>query len=351
MATIYVKTTDTCNLNCSHCFTSGRLGKNTPWDWQATQAWVEEYRQRHPGPLHLELHGGEPFLVPLATLEAFCAPFLDLPEVSIGATTNLVYKLYPEHLAFFQRVLGSRIGTSWDINIRFETAAQYDLWRKNVRTVLDAGIYIKLFISITKEVVAMSAKDFIARIVSFGVPEIALERLTSSGSAIANPAIFPDNDLQDRWYLALLKEYQQGQVPFVIRDFDILEERVKHNVVRTYTNCRDCEQKLVTISADGSLAACPNAALENQFGTVTESVEHFLTHEGRLQQIAEEQVYHDQCLSCDVFSYCGGDCHRLSWHSGRCGGLKHTLRYLVHGTEPDAPRKPPRRFIPIQVIR
>lgn len=332
---IYVKTTDTCNLNCQHCFTSGRNGGKAKWDWEKTQNWVQDFLLQHPDEhVHLELHGGEPFLVSLDTLESFVAPFRDDERVSIGATTNLVYKLTERHVAFIKDVMESRIGTSWDGGIRFENENQKQLWLKNVKRLRDEGVTIKLFVSVTSELVATPIDDFLSLMGEVAPHEIALERLTSNGNATQHDAIFPDNEQQDNWYLNLFKRYKSGTYNFEINTLDIIETRLQANLVKADTNCRNCEQNLVTINADGGLSGCPNAAMTNVYGNVDQSVETYLTSEGRISEIGKELDFHPNCLQCDVFDVCGGDCHRLSWQGNRCGGLKNLLRYLKYGEAP-----------------
>ena len=331
---IYVKTTDTCNLNCQHCFTSGRNGSKTQWDWEQTQRWVNEFLTQHPDDqVHLELHGGEPFLVSLDTLERFVAPYKDDKRVSLGATTNLVYRLTDRHVAFIKDVLGYRVGTSWDGGIRFENEKQKALWLRNVKQLRDEGVTIKLFVSVTSELVAQPVEDFLSLMGEIQPDEIALERLTSNGNATQHNDIFPDNERQDNWYLSLFKAYKAGNYPFEITTLDIIEERLQANLVKVDTNCRNCEQNLVTINADGGLSGCPNAAMTNVYGNVNEEVEAYLSSEGRISEIGKELDFHPNCLQCDVFDVCGGDCHRLSWQGNRCGGLKNLLRYLKYGEE------------------
>lgn len=69
-------------------------------------------------------------------------------------------------------------------------------------------------------------------------------------------------------------------------------------------------------------------ATDRKHAMLSDPVEEFLISDGRVDEIAKELTWHDNCLSCDVFDLCGGDCHRLPWQDGRCGGLKNTLRYL-----------------------
>lgn len=333
--TIYVKTTGTCNLDCHHCFTNGKNGDKTQFDPDVTAAWVKEYMSRHPEntSYHLEFHGGEPFLVPIEKLKRFADNFVDLPNVTMCANSNLTFKLKDELIEFIKDYFGGFIGTSWDPWIRWTNEKQVNLWKSNLEKLKAHGIGIALKASVSKQLVATTADWFIDQMESLPADEVSLERLTNDGSATENSDIFPINEEQDNWYLALYLRYKERNPRIKIKTLDIIEQKLKLNVVKVDTNCRNCEQNLVTINSDGSLSGCPNAAPKLRHSTLEKGVDAFLSSDGRVEQIAKELTWGKTCLSCDVYDLCGGDCHRLPWQNGRCGGLKNTLRYLSGRTQ------------------
>ncbi|MNO14046.1 hypothetical protein D3C76_36860 [compost metagenome] len=333
--TIYVKTTGTCNLNCQHCFTNGKAGDKTPFDPDQVGDWVSDFMSRYPAHTHyhMEFHGGEPFLVPLEKLKRFADRFVDLPNVSLCAASNLTFKLTDDHVAFIKDYFGGFIGTSWDHWIRWSNDKQFQLWKKNLETLRDNGVGISVKVSVSKQLIAMSPDWLMDQLDSFAVTEASLERLTLDGSAVENPDIFPSNEDQDNWYLALYLRYKERNPRVRIKTLDILETKLQQNVVKVDTNCRNCEQNLVTINSDGSLSGCPNAAAKLHHARLEDGVEAFLVSDGRVEQQAKELTWGDTCITCDVFDLCGGDCHRLPWQKGRCGGLKNTLRHLSGRTQ------------------
>ncbi len=328
--TIYVKTTGTCNLDCKHCFTNGKNGDKTQFDPVATSVWMKDYMSKHPKDTHyhMEFHGGEPFLVPLEKLKLYADHFVDHPNVSMCANSNLTFKITDAHVDFIKNYFNYTIGTSWDHWIRWSNQKQFNLWKDNLEYLHSHDIFISLKVSVSRELLKMTPDWFIDQIESFAVGEVSLERLTVDGNAEVNDSIFPDNEEQDNWYLALYHRYKERKPKFAISTLDIIEAKLKENRVKVDTNCRNCEQNLVTINSDGSLSGCPNSAARLHHAKMDDGVEVFLGSEGRIEQIAEELSWEDNCLSCDVFDLCGGDCHRLPWQNGRCGGLKNTLRYL-----------------------
>ena len=68
---VYLKTTETCNLNCKHCFTNGTNGAKIYWDTNLVIDWITRLHKHTPDldSIHFEFHGGEPFLVPVLEMQ------------------------------------------------------------------------------------------------------------------------------------------------------------------------------------------------------------------------------------------------------------------------------------------
>lgn len=331
---IYLKTTETCNLNCLHCFTSGSRGAKIYWDHTATAKWLQQLSQataKSPH-VHLEFHGGEPFLADLQTLQYVYDTCQNLwPSQSWGATSNLTFKLTDEHIKFIQGPLNGRIATSWDPDIRFANDKQYQLWLRNVQHLISIGVEIKLFVSITKGVVNTNPLELLTWVKDLGVKELALERLTLNGSASQNLHIFPSNAEQDQWFF---KMHQQS-LEVGARDWfknEFLESvyvKFEQGHTTSGTFCRDCEEKLFTVNADGSIAGCPNSAPTDAFGHISDVVEDMLVSPKRISNIACERHRDPRCYHCPVFDKCGSDCHQLEWQGNVCGAPKSLMLHLA----------------------
>jgi len=330
---IYLKTTETCNLNCLHCFTSGSKGAKIYWDHVKVADWLSrlssEIKCNHA---HFEFHGGEPFLADIESLQYVYDNCQNLwPSQSWGITTNLTFKLTQDKIDFIQGPLGNRIGTSWDPDIRFTSPKQYDLWRKNVETLVNLGVTIKLFVSVTKGTIAIEPLDLLEWVKELGVKELALERLTMNGSATDNLQIFPTNLEQDAWFLKMHYQSQQaGARTWVDNEFlETVYSKFETGFTGGGTFCRDCEEKLFTVNADGTVAGCPNSAPEAAFGTIEQEITTLLTSPQRINNIACERARDPRCYSCDVFSYCNSDCHQLEWQNDICGAPKSLMQALA----------------------
>lgn len=337
--TIYVKTSDTCNLHCDHCFTSGRHGGKIKWDVEKTIDWIESFAAQYPPDEEylIIFHGGEPFLAPMDDLERLLNAFCDRPNFAFTINSNFVIKLDERKLAFLKRL--DSIGTSWDLDMRFETEVQYNRFKYNLALLRDEGLTYGIMITVNQPLIEMEVDAFLDEIDTLKPNNIRLERLTLDGNAERNPFIFPDNEDQDNWFVKVYKRYVQrrDQLSFEIVTLEIIEQKLKAQVVKTDTNCRNCEQNLVTMNADGSLSGCPNSAGSKKHTTIETGVETFMTSEGRLNEITHELSFNENCLTCDVFHLCGGDCHKLPWQGDRCGGLKNLLRYIKHGSDQHIP--------------
>jgi uncharacterized radical SAM superfamily Fe-S cluster-containing enzyme len=44
----YIKTTETCNLNCAHCFTNGKNGRKIYFDPTRVASWLNKLKELRP---------------------------------------------------------------------------------------------------------------------------------------------------------------------------------------------------------------------------------------------------------------------------------------------------------------
>jgi len=335
---IYLKTTETCNLNCKHCFTNGINGAKIYWNHVKTSDWIKRLKEFYEEleHIHFEFHGGEPFLADLSSMQYVHDNCKELwKNQSWGITTNLTFKLTEDHIKFIRGPLGSRIGTSWDPDIRFANPKQYDLWRKNVQTLIDLGVTIKLFISVTRGTINMNPIDLLEWVRDLGVKEMSLERLTNNGSAQQHPDIFPTNQEQDLWFLKMYHQMIENNA----RDWfdnEFMENilmKFENNFMGAGTFCRDCEEKIFTINADGTVAGCPNSAPEDHYGHIDQEIKDMIFSPKRLEIVSCEKNRDPRCYDCEVFEFCGGDCHQLSWQDDVCGAPKSLMKLLKNNNK------------------
>ena len=330
---VYLKTTETCNLNCDHCFTNGKFGRKIYFDVDRTVDWFKRFAEATPNKpdLHIEFHGGEPFLAPLKDMQrAYDEVSTYWPDASWGITTNLVHKLTPEKLEFIDTVLNKRVGTSWDPKIRFDNINQRILFEENIKLLLSRGVTIKLFVSLTRDVVDMEPIQLLTYVKSLGVQEMDIERVTKNGHATRNLHIFPSNKEMDAWFLKMHQQMDE----YDARDWfhnsfmENIYTKFETGYTKAGTWCRDCEQKLFTINADGTIAGCPNSAPEDHYGTIDMPIYDMLFSPKRIGIIACEAAGNSLCLECPVYKYCGGDCHQLEWDGDICASPRSLMIQL-----------------------
>ena len=144
--------------------------------------------------IRVEIHGGEPFLAPIENLYEVWKKVSPLwPNIHWSCSTNLTYNLTEEHLKFFKEVFTKGFCTSWDKSIRFSNQKQEDLWRENLRTLVNEGHNITLNVSLNRELLEMNTDELVNWLNTLGVNYVQFERLTYDGSALQNMDIFPLN--------------------------------------------------------------------------------------------------------------------------------------------------------------
>lgn len=335
--TVYLKTTETCNLNCKHCFTNGINGKKIFWNHNEIVNWITKLNAtlKITDSVHFELHGGEPFLAPLETLEYVVEQSKKLNNnFTFAAATNLVYKLTDDIRFFIRDKLDNGISTSWDPDIRFKNNKQENLWLSNLKTLISDGINVTLNISISTSVINLDIEKLLIWIKSLGIQDLSFERITSHGNASNNNSIVPNNRDVDNWYLRL---HEASEKLGARKWFNntLLEEvyvKFEKRISNSGTFYRACEERLFTINADGTIAGCPNSAPDSIYGNIKDSISSLLTSPGRIETMAKEKMRNELCLSCNVFEFCGSGCYQLQWDGYICPSPKTLMQKLANIT-------------------
>ncbi len=330
---IYLKTTDTCQLNCAHCFTNGKNGKKGFFNPKQSLDFFKRLKDYFPDQedITFSFHGGEPFLCPTDLMFEFWEGIKPIwPHAAWTAQTNLTYKLTDDKIKVLKDICLGAWGTSWDYHIRWTNSKQEELWRENVKYLADHGHEITVMISLTQELITQKEPiDIINELASLGVKHINFERVTANGNALTNIASMPVNLTQDKWLLKMWHQSLEHQTWKYIHNmfFDPLITALNSHL-HSATHCRNCEQKIFTINADGMIGGCPNGAMTNTYGSIHDDIEKIIKSPGRLCNIAKELSRNPNCFSCPVFDICNGDCHQLSWQEDICAAPKSLMLEL-----------------------
>tara|TARA_R110002072_G_scaffold64203_5_gene159725 strand:+ start:64566 stop:65633 length:1068 start_codon:yes stop_codon:yes gene_type:complete len=335
---VYLKTTDTCQLNCDHCFTNGSNGKKGFFDTHAVIDFFQRLKAFNP---HFEngnisFHGGEPFLCPTEQIFTVWEGVKDLwPNIWWSIQTNLTFKLTDEKIRVLEEICDKSWGTSWDYGIRWTNPKQEKLWRDNVRFLADKGHDITVMVSLTDNLVkSVSPIEIINDMASLGIKSINFERVTPDGNALDNldNGVIPRNHVLDHWFLKMWEETKEHKCWEYIDNL-FLNSILTSLVHNTYAGCRSrtCEQKILTLNADGTVGGCPNSAPTRTFGTIHDDIPSLLFSEGRMCNINDECTRNQICETCDVYDVCNGDCHQLQWQGDLCASPKSLMRELKNG--------------------
>lgn len=330
---VYLKTTETCQLNCKHCFTNGTNGRKGWFDPEATVDFFYRLKEKFPhyNSANISFHGGEPMLCPLDKMEYVYDNVAGLwDNLTWGIQTNLTYPLTPEKLAFLKKVSGTSIGTSWDHNIRWQGNKRLEqLWETNVKKLVAEGIDVTVMICLSKDIIELEPIDLINKMVDLGVSFINFERITENGNATINSEIFPSNQELDDWFLKMWEQtIETGVYKKILNMF--VESLLTSTVFNTFSGCRgrECEQKIFTINATGNVGGCPNGAVDKTFGHISQDINSIVYSEGRGCNITTETMRNEICYSCDVYDICNGDCHQLNWQGDICASPKQMMRSI-----------------------
>jgi len=335
---IYLKTTETCQLNCKHCFTSGSNGRKIFFNKDKVVDWYKRLSQQLPHIKggHTAFHGGEAFLVqPSEMMEVYerCKDFF--PEMWWSVTTNLVFPLTQDKLDLIEKAFNNNISTSWDSGIRFENENQENLWEKNVRTLTAIPNFnMTVQISLSRSIMEMNPEELIEKFIDLKVNHLHIERISLDGNAKKNLDIMPHNQEQDKWFIDLWNAYikNDNYKKIHIAFFESLLTSLVYNT-HSGCRCRSCEKKIFTLNADGTIGGCPNSAAHSPFGHIDDDIMSLLLSPGRMCNIADETNRNEKCLSCPVFDVCNGDCHQLSWDGDYCPAPKSLMIYLKENLE------------------
>ena len=335
---IYIKTTNTCNLDCKHCYTGGIQPNVERFNKKGTLGFLASLTKDYPFIRRFDyaFHGGEPMLVPVPEMVDFMENSREFTKVSTyGIQTNLVFKLTDEKMAFLKSL--DYVGTSWDYDIRFSGEQSQKLWSNNVRTLVDEGVSMHVTVSLTKKLIReVEPIDVINMVQDLGVKHILFERLTTSGNAKDNLDIFPNSKELNGYFVKMweqsikYKTYERVHNLFLEPTAQMF---VNKEPVEGQRRCRGCEQQILTFNSDGTIGGCADGALENTFGNINQRPLDVLQSKHRYKTIAKEKITNPNCLGCDVYDVCRGDCYRQKHDEFGCMAPKVLMQTLASGTD------------------
>ena len=323
MKQIYIKTTESCNLKCKHCYINDFRKDKRIFDCYETMNWIDSYIKEFnidTNQLVVCFHGGEPFLAPLSNIEYCCKKLKEIGIKYITATSNLCFNIREDFINlvknYFMDLDGNPlIKTSWDYFIRFDNDKQEELWEENVKELVSNGINVHVNICLTSKLIReVSTFSLLKKLNSLKVSGINFERLTSNTTV--NVDLIPDYKEQNLWLNQFYIDNKDTyRIPVTM--FDTIRETIRSGNLFG-CNQRHCMEKVITINADGSIGGCPNTSLINKFSSIEKEPSDLRKNSCRLCLIKKEQEKNPKCFLCSFYQFCNGDCHQLEWKDGIC---------------------------------
>ena len=328
---VYLKTTDTCNLNCDHCFTNGKHGTKGLFDVDASIDFFQRLKEYQPeyDNAHITFHGGEPLLAPSDMLFDVWNGVRGLwDNLWWSVQTNLTYPVTADRERVLTEICQKSWGTSWDSGIRWPEKWKEELWRNNVKELTGDGHQVSVMVCLSGNALQKEPIEIIEDMASLGIKHINFERVTANGNALDHLTdnIIPQNKELDAWLLKLWEQSVEYKTYEYIDNmfFDSILTSMVYST-RAGCRCRECEQKVLTINADGTVGGCPNGAVENTFGTIRDDINELMMSPGRICNIQTEMIRHPACSLCPVYDLCNGDCHQLGWQGNVCAAPKSMM--------------------------
>lgn len=329
---IYIKTTESCNICCKHCYIGDARKNKHFFDEKQTVIFLKKYIEEEKIPeekILFSFHGGEPLICPIEKIQYVCEAF---PLATFNTTTNLVYNLSDNLINLFKtKFIDKNIGqpfikTSWDYKIRFLTDGMLDLWESNVKTLLSRGIYVQVIICLTSYLInEVSPLELLEYFKNLGIQSINFERLTPNTTN--DKILIPDYKKQNDWLYELCQLNDENKYVTIG-----MFEYIKSAINGTLIGCskRRCMQDVLTINANGTIGGCPNTANCHCFGNIYSDIKELNTSPCRLCLIQKEQIKDSRCFLCEMFNFCNGDCHQLEWQGDICPAPKSVMKYLAN---------------------
>ena len=336
---VYVKPTESCNLNCLHCY--NRVGNDSAFlSLERLEKFLGSmsiYYGERDIDLGVEviIHGGEPmlceveFLKDMVNLWKFALPFADLV---FSMQSNLVL-LNENWVSFIREYLDGIIGTSYSPGLRFVGYDEYaeEIWLKNLDMALHNGLRLYFVVTLGRKFLKeKEPEDLLNFLLRYKAYSFHLEPLTKNGKAEMNwDKISVSPEEYDNWKARFFELFVKEKAYKVIPR-PLLVDKAKTFYDGVFVGCssRDCMKRTLTINADGSVGGCPNVARLYIYGTLDDEFSVVWNSDLRKEMMAKERLKRNECLNCEFISVCNGSC---MWLDGCYEGKKFfaTVKRLI----------------------
>lgn len=307
MHSIYLIMTESCQMKCPFCYTKFATGfenDNSILDPDVAikvikKGFTLDYKHFEPFDCVI-FHGGEPLLYTDNIIKIVDEIKEFNPKIGFGLQTNLAYKeLSKEQIELILK-LGT-YGTSYSYD-RF--ANQEPIERvviNNIKYLESLGIYGTLLVTITEEQIVRQSPSQLANYIDefyTGIKYVKLER-----------PIYSINDiLKDTKKYKRIYEKIDDYLYKCLFEFSREKSDLYDNILYSIQNNTTfyptkCSKRDMTLYKDHIKYGCPSRELDGSYKDIDK--------------------IHSQCLQCEFFKWCGGDCECMN---GVCTFPKKTFK-------------------------
>jgi radical SAM protein with 4Fe4S-binding SPASM domain len=333
---IYVRVVQSCNLDCTHCFTNGNKDPFMLAELSDIELYLKAIKINvNPQKAVFYIHGGETFLAPLTYLkkvnDLIREIFPDI-EFHIIPQTNLLFKVDDKFLSFMKEEYSSEMGVSWDYKIRFDEnkiSLSEERFLSNLKLLLDAKINVAISITVQKHLLEMDSLELLKKF--NGVKSIDFELLTIFDEKTKNLKV---SNVKWSKYLREIVDYYIGNdTSWSLPQVDLFTKSILENKLYR-CKCDCCNNRTFTLNPNGTVGLCPDTTYYRPVGTAQEMYDDWSRfQEKSLPVIAlrESLKVNEVCLSCEFYDICGGNCEESLFVEGEdeCPLSKSVVKYQL----------------------
>ena len=337
---IYIRVVQSCNLDCTHCFTNGNKDPFKLAQLDDVKNYLLAIRENvNPQKAVFYIHGGETFLAPLEYLKKvndfIREIFFDI-KFNIVPQTNLLFKVDEEFIQFVKDEYDSEMGISWDYKIRYDNSKKSlseNRFLENLKLIFTNNINVAISITVQKHLLELDPIEMLDKFA--GAKSIDFELLTIFDEKTQGLKV--SNIKWAKFLKKIVDYYIENNTTWSLPQIDLFTKSIKENKLYR-CKCDCCNNRTFTLNPNGTVGLCPDKTYYEPISTAKEMKQDwdsFLS--AALPRIAyrEAQKVNPLCLKCEFYDICGGNCEESLFVEGEdeCPLSKSVIKYQIENIE------------------
>jgi radical SAM protein with 4Fe4S-binding SPASM domain len=347
MISAYLKPTNFCNVDCSHCYLPEAVRANkdrmSPETLHQVMKFLKDMqiKGKHSDGLFLIWHGGEPLTLPTSYFEMagkIVDEYFPGQELTEAVQTSLIpYRR--EHAKIVKERWRGEIGSSIDFNTRLVKGSveEYQkLWMMKVDMARSDGILILPGMVPTKKD-CNNAKYIYNWFLDRDFWMWGIDRYSNVGGVLPEMSTNREHAqfLSDLFDETIKSIKEKGKAPF-IRTVAAGVSGVLYDTPGDRWG-GTCQSDFIVINPDGKLNNCPDKdSFEESYGSIQGGFSSFESSPLRKKWIRIQQAGHriDDCYECENASWCKSGCPitgnacTINGVVDECSGFKSFLTHV-----------------------